>query len=747
MKKFYIILVAIPIHIWCMESHTNNNISCKITHTHTIDLDSNTDSSAEEDTPQHRWAGLFKNSHPNTPIAPHLFPRASTGNTGERSEESNSVIPSSRSILSSTSFCTAAQSSFTKKMIDQKLSQISCCGLKIGSWDCGLHHVMLAHVRGHNVFTCSACNKLYECAANTLGCIARHQDPLIFTCPSCMIDCVGHDALIKHVCPVLLPGIISVQKNNISLDQPFNSNANLSRTSTTAQRALGPHNTKNDPLPTVTGGVNQSFEYTDAAQPPSSIKPVSSTSEVIELEEPIAGCDQKQYAHFDPSLSIEKNLTRLYGIITKRLSEKRYHCCEEKDLTWKFFCKHVRRMHVIKKSKIKCPLCLKILTNFARGYEHIACHTYELLFACPLSLHQKYHEPFKTDSRHNLITHFKSCFDMQCLLLQRLVCFFCGQSFKTQSMLDEHLKASKKQPVTTEKKDWEEGTSNCNQSEKIATNDTPNKVCANVQALVVPSNSDLPANNNPLLNLDQNLNLHQAQVGLPSHQGFNFNATTNKQSSAVHTDKVPEKPHIRCDLKIIQYIPEKKTQRLSRLVVDAKPIQPVVVENHTFDAQGQWTNNLKVLNKIIAARLAQCSFTCCTLSNLSWRAFCDHQKEQHRQTINRKEKVVCPDCEKSYHATSLTHEHSATHQYPRIFCCPLCVGKEKQVNFELKESLAKHFKKCLLKTIVSLAEVEQVNQNPELITMNADKEKSSEHINNWIDQSVQEFHLQGTNSK
>jgi hypothetical protein len=645
-----------------------------------------------------------------------------------------------------------------KKLVDQKVAKIDCCGLSLSNWARGLNHVALAHAhkRAQTLFTCSKCNKLFDSAQNALACVVKHDDASIFTCPNCMVDCVLHDAFLKHVCPLIKTEIKSEPITNLAHNDPYNETvATNSPQSSSSMPDAHQYYSSPMPLTPLTAMLYGNVNTPDSGYISS---PLSNQSSVVsdgaDTQEPIAEGNQDTSLVFDPTKSVEDNVKILRNIIKKRISDNRYNCCEHYGIGWEFFCEHVRKAHSVEYNKVQCPQCNKILSSYNYGYHHIATHTHKSLFSCPLacanrkSPHQRLAD--QRENGDNLIVHFKSCFKKKYNLqfTNQFVCPFCRKNqFSNKSNFKRHVDSCKTKTQQGNDQDFvhdydpvtpEFGT--INTPEYAFALDNESVMDANFQRVTNPvydylgvhesspdffnyyssPDVDMPSdqfNHFPIPSQtyeDNNTNVISNTVVIDSNN-------TNQQTTTHHVTDAAKNSSTKKDagkeLKIISYTYVQKRKRTRRGNISEPAKQPVVYEGHTFDAQGLWDYNLGVFNNLIAARITAKSFACCELKNLTWQEFCTHQKEKHKKLIDGANKVVCTVCDKSNRTAAFVHEHSAAHQYPGLFKCPVCAYENKLLSFDNKENLLKHFRKCFADKYPSAnndsAELHSENNTPE----------------------------------
>lgn len=652
-----------------------------------------------------------------------------------------------------------------KNLVDQKVAEIDCCGLSLGSWARGLNHVALAHKRAQTIFTCSKCSKFYDSAQNALACVIKHDDASIFTCPNCMVDCVLHDAFLKHVCPLIKSEIKSEPIHNTVHNDPYNESVATNSPQSSPMTDVYQYYNSPMPLTPLTAMLYNNINTPDSGYTSSSISNQSSVaSDGVDAQEPVAEDNQEASLVFDTTKSVEDNVKILRNIIKKRISDNRYNCCEHHGLNWELFCEHVRKAHCPEYNKVQCPQCNKLLPSYNYGYHHIATHTHKSLFSCPIGcINKKSSKQRLADQRESadsLIAHFKSCFKKKYNLpsTTQFICPFCKKNeFSTKSSFERHVDScTAKRQLGFEQDDVQMHDQDTPEFGSIHTPEhafdleNESTMATNFQRMTNPvygylelhdsgqdffnyyssPDVDMPAdqlNHNPFAPQtyqENNTNAVSITDRVIDAHNNNLQSATPKVTGAANNSSA--KKDTAKELKIISYTHVQKRKYTRRGIISGPAKQPVVYEQHTFDAQGSWDYNLGIFNKLIAARLASKSFACCELKNLTWEEFCAHQKEKHKKLIDGTSKVVCTVCDKSNRFASFVHEHTVTHQYPSLFKCPVCAHDDKSVLFKYKENLLKHFRKCFADKYPSANNDFEVEHNSE---NNAAEQEQSVSVN------------------
>lgn len=111
---------------------------------------------------------------------------------------------------------------------------------------------------------------------------------------------------------------------------------------------------------------------------------------------------------FNTSLSEKENRKILADLIKQRRNTKKYRCCladSSFPMDWKEFTNHVRKNHSEEK-KVSCPRCNTVCSTHQAGYEHIAWHDHQDMFACPRHCPN---DIYTRDSQKALEMHFAKC--------------------------------------------------------------------------------------------------------------------------------------------------------------------------------------------------------------------------------------------------------------------------------------------------------------------------------------------------
>lgn len=750
MKKLLFLLVAIPIQSWAMQSNTNR-ILAQSNAQSVIEIDSDSESSVEEVITNQQHVVQYTNNNNRNPAQFYSAP-VLHATIARIQREDSPRLNMPRNAERSLSAPQTRVSTNGKEIIDQKLSQIDCCGLSLGNWARGLNHIMLTHKREQALFVCSKCNKLFDSASNALTCVAKHNDSSLFTCPNCMVDCVMYDAFLKHVCPVIKTPI-KTEPTPLNYNQPIVRNYISPNSASTDNRLH--YNSQSEAL-TPLSAMLAIPETTDSGYVSSPITNASfDANEIVEINAMVDG-NQKKSQAFNPHKSVKKNVKILRNMIEKKLREKSYNCCSEKNLTWDSFCEHVRNVHAIEEGTIVCPLCVKELNGYTYGYDHIAWHTDPSLFSCPLSCTSAKSQRAYNDQRkcrEHLVSHFRSCFAKKYNLRdqEELRCKCCNKYFSNTGNFNRHISMCYKKNQQAEK-DISLSESEATPSmQNYGVEDTyhDHEISPSVthtQTIINPvfeneHNQDFSHNSSPHVAIASDgardfdwMDYNQDTTNLCANTNQIGQAHNQNNANRIPTTALRGKSHEKNNRDQQGNKNQSQTEQTTN--------QPVVLEGFVFNVEGNWDSNRVALNKLIAARLAKQSFNCCDHKNITWQAFCSHQKDHHRKKIGGTNKVVCPVCDKSYRAASITHEHSATHQHPTIFECPLCAHNEMTRNHENKESLVKHFRNCLdnkyyyAQNNKSTSSVE--NHYEQDIT--PVDENSSGGLESIINQSIDEFH-------
>ncbi|MFZ5954777.1 MAG: hypothetical protein ACOYT8_06825 [Candidatus Dependentiae bacterium] len=678
---------------------------------------------------------------------------------------------------------------FAKNILNQKIAAINCCGINLGNWTTALNHIASQHKKRAKAYICNVCRTCYETSEKALECFLKHGDSTIFTCSFCNVDCATHQNFLSHSCnnldqqqplgqiepvtPVYYSNNYQTNNTNVinNANYPYqepepNYNLNSSyynygnspyyQTPQSYQFYTNenesfinenqvPYTPMQQPMTPLTAllyanvqtpnsdqfnktPLDYSSQHTNIIAPNSNNYLSSSPPEnlynnqnsltasypnlatnspqvihrdhqksmmsVFKLPRAIVNIEDKDQVvilenfEFNKKLPINDNVEILKKLIAQRIIKKLYSCCGIDNLTWEQLRKHTRVAHrdKVDKNKVICPMCEVVTSSNSWGYDHIAWHTHSNLFNCPIKDDAKNNS---RDNRELLISHFKSCFmkknKKNKTNSEKYVCIFCNNNYRSEYFLTCHLEKCSKGLKPLEM--TEEGSNPLNLSD-----------------LGVPVIDNISINNT-------DKNIYESEEYF-NNDRYLVNNTNQSSSDAM---------------------------------------QSIELEGFVFNPKDTIDNNLNVLSKLVATRLKSNYYSCCELQNLDWERFCQHQKEKHLIKEKGKKSVACKVCNKSFRHVRDGCQHIANHQHPKLFSCPVCAAEKKYTEFPYEDNLYKHFKKCFVTKYKPIAYENTDSEfsinnsslrNAELPEVNNTNQiqQASPEIDNWIDQSVDEYH-------